>query len=241
MKTKSFLYLFLILLISCSVNDSDSYQGIISGVVLESENRPLENVDIGVIYRFINMEPEESGNLIYVYPNPFNSSTTIQFSLENNQDYVLSATKSGTSEETTIFNESLEAGVYSFSWNPSNEGIENGFYRLKDNLGNESIITFFAPTIPIPNDIGTETSTASGGTIGEFLIKTDSNGRFQFSKDQIISDTDIFTRVDETGLEIGAARLRGEIYVVAYLNSDNVAIELIDYTKNQDFNLEFKF
>jgi hypothetical protein len=70
------------------------------------------------------------------YPNPFNPTTTIQFSLSNASDVSLEVFNVGGQKVATLVNSRLEAGNHSVTWDSRNtdgEPLASGIYlyRLK--------------------------------------------------------------------------------------------------------------
>jgi formylglycine-generating enzyme required for sulfatase activity len=65
------------------------------------------------------------------YPNPFSTSTTIQFALQDARKVTLKIYNSSGQLVTTIINEKLYPGLYSYQWNAMNYPIGVYSYRLQ--------------------------------------------------------------------------------------------------------------
>jgi hypothetical protein len=67
------------------------------------------------------------------YPNPFNPSTTIEFSIPRSEFVILKIYNLLGQEVVTLVSEKLAAGKYKYDWNASD--LESGvyFYRLATN------------------------------------------------------------------------------------------------------------
>ncbi len=74
-----------------------------------------------------------SYNLSQNYPNPFNPSTSIKFSLQNNEFVTIKIYDVLGKEIYTLVNEELKAGSYTKTWNA--EGISSGVYFYKLQTG----------------------------------------------------------------------------------------------------------
>lgn len=68
------------------------------------------------------------------YPNPFNPSTTISFSLPNNEFVTLKVFNILGSEVATLINENLSAGAYKYSFDAKN--LASGVYLYELKAGN---------------------------------------------------------------------------------------------------------
>jgi hypothetical protein len=68
------------------------------------------------------------------YPNPFNSSTVISFSLPSKSSVQLKVFDIMGREVTTLINEELTAGNYHRQWDASNISSGVYFYRLQSGL-----------------------------------------------------------------------------------------------------------
>jgi len=222
--------------LSCTTSttpDTELDKSIISGQVTDSESQPIEEVQVGIIYRFQSAEVEYS---LLGYPNPFIGSTTILTELSEDTVYILEAENVNNSQPFEIANQNLSEGIHEIIWEPSEDELDEGLYRISDNLGAETVI-FLAPTIPV--DAGTDIVQANNGqTIGSFLVETDEQGRFQFNKDLIISSDEGFKITDEAGLILSRVKFTNDVYVIAYISDENYEIELIEYN---EFSSELRF
>lgn len=89
---------------------------------------------------------QSRGNLVSeksfaVYPNPFSNSTTVSFSLQQQQKVSIQVFDLEGRLIKTLVNEQMPAGVHQITWNATNESgsmIANGIYYLKLNAGNYS-------------------------------------------------------------------------------------------------------
>ena len=63
------------------------------------------------------------------YPNPFNPSTTLSFSLPETQDITLQVFNLQGREVTTLLNGSMEAGYHSIKWDANSHS--SGIYFVK--------------------------------------------------------------------------------------------------------------
>ncbi len=87
----------------------------------------------------IDDESEETPSnyeLIWNYPNPFNATTSIQFSLKHSDDVTLSIYDIGGRLIKSVYDGSLSAGLHSVIWDGSNQSGETAssgiyFYRLQ--------------------------------------------------------------------------------------------------------------
>ena len=72
------------------------------------------------------------------YPNPFNPSTTIQFSIPEQSFVKLEVFNSLGEKVSTLASENLKAGTYEFEWNA--KGLSSGvyFYRLSTENFNQT-------------------------------------------------------------------------------------------------------
>jgi len=221
--------------LSCTTTttpDTEIDSSIISGQVTDSDSVPVENVQIGIIYRFQSAEVDYS---LLNYPNPFTGVSIINIELSQDAEYILEAENVINSQTTVIVNQNLNEGIHEFHWTPSDDGLSEGVYRVSDNYGNETVL-FFAPTIPLY--AGTDILQADGQTVGSFLVETDEEGRFQFNKDEIISTDTGFKITDETGLIISRVTFTNNVYVIAYIDDEIYEVQLIDYN---EFSSELKF
>ena len=75
------------------------------------------------------------------YPNPFNPSTTISFSLPEDNDVELSIYNVKGQKVRTLTNEFLEKGLHSIDWNgkdSNNKSAASGIYFYKISVGKTS-------------------------------------------------------------------------------------------------------
>lgn len=75
---------------------------------------------------------------IFNYPNPFNPTTTINFSLLENGNVVLSVYNVKGQKVRTLTNEFLEKGLHSIEWNgkdTNNKSVSSGIYFYKISAG----------------------------------------------------------------------------------------------------------
>ncbi len=239
------LVITLIAIIGCSVNNSKSNQNIIKGTVSNASGIPVQNIKIHAIH--ITDSPTrsvDSGNLP-AYPNPITNSTTILFKIsEPEQQYVLKAVNLKSMEEIEIFDDIKKEGTYSVALNLKELNLSYGIYRLYDNLDNEVDI-FFAPTldtrISFSNMSQPKTAgTASGYLIGQTVTTTDNEGKFSFSKDELLflDKPHTIIRTNETGLELGMFSLSSKVNVVAYFDENRYAFNEIDLKQNKSHELE---
>ncbi len=76
------------------------------------------------------------------YPNPFNATTTIRFSVPNDEYVSLNIYNSFGQLETTLVNKKLEKGSYNFQWNAENfpNGIYSCVIQIDNNLLTKKMI-----------------------------------------------------------------------------------------------------
>lgn len=103
---------------------------------------PTFNGENGALISFVDAENALSLNKLEVYPNPFTSFCTIEFSLEEFSMVSLKVYNALGQEVTSLLSEELPGGKHSVSWN-ANEGhgglaSENGLYLLRMIIKNES-------------------------------------------------------------------------------------------------------
>ncbi|NQV19234.1 MAG: T9SS type A sorting domain-containing protein [Armatimonadetes bacterium] len=82
----------------------------------------------------VSMEVNPLNNLEYKisnYPNPFNPTTTISFSLQNNSNVELSVYNIKGQLVETLVNDYKPAGEHSIVWNAENQASGIYFYKLK--------------------------------------------------------------------------------------------------------------
>jgi hypothetical protein len=77
-------------------------------------------------------------SLDHVFPNPFNSTLTIDYSLPNPGVVKLSAFDLAGREVAVLLNETMQAGVHTVSWKP--EKLSAGLYLLRLQAGGNSFI-----------------------------------------------------------------------------------------------------
>ena len=75
--------------------------------------------------------------LVEVYPNPFNSSTQIRFTVGNQNEVAIDVFDHMGRSVEQLWNGLLDKGVYSFTWTPYN--LSSGSYIVRMKNGNENI------------------------------------------------------------------------------------------------------
>ena len=75
--------------------------------------------------------------IISAYPNPFNPSTNINFSINKNQHVELSIYDIQGNVVQSLINQKLEAGAHLIKWSPNN--ISSGVYILSLNTPSTKI------------------------------------------------------------------------------------------------------
>jgi len=102
---------------------------------------PTFNAENGVALTSIDSESPQSLNELKVYPNPFRSSTTIQFSLEAYSRVSLSVYNALGQELAILVNEDLPMGKHSIQWAAKDEdggkAVESGLYLIRMILQDE--------------------------------------------------------------------------------------------------------
>jgi hypothetical protein len=108
-----------------------------------SENR-LDVTSIGP-------EPSVSTGKVIVYPNPFISSTTIEFSLEEASSVSLAIYNSLGQEIMVLINEYLPVGKHTVQWTGSGESggdeLESGLYLFRLDVNNNKGVSTYAKQI----------------------------------------------------------------------------------------------
>jgi hypothetical protein len=108
-----------------------------------SENR-LDVTSIGP-------EPSVSTGEVIVYPNPFISSTTIEFSLEEASSVSLAIYNSLGQEIMVLINEYLPVGKHTVQWTGSGESggdeLESGLYLFRLDVNNNKGVSTYAKQI----------------------------------------------------------------------------------------------
>lgn len=79
-------------------------------------------------YEYSSLIPDKM-TLFQNFPNPFNPSTTIKFSLNNNSYVTLKIYDLSGKEIATVINSNLAAGTYNVKWEPN--GLSSGVYYYK--------------------------------------------------------------------------------------------------------------
>ena len=119
----------------CRDGDTPSFKVYIEStgefIDLESENiSTWSDLSTNVISRLTESIPlPEFFEFSYPYPNPFNPTTLIRFSLPNYSNVKINAYDILGKEVSVILDKSLEAGYYDFNWNPGI--LSSGIYFIK--------------------------------------------------------------------------------------------------------------
>lgn len=111
--------------------------------VIESSFNYIGNMTAGLFYTPTSIYSKKRNNieikeiniasnykLGYSYPNPFNPTTNIQYSIPENQKVILTVYNSLGHTIETLVNENQSAGNYNIIWNASNQPSGIYFYRL---------------------------------------------------------------------------------------------------------------
>ncbi|ROL61007.1 T9SS C-terminal target domain-containing protein, partial [Bacteroidetes/Chlorobi group bacterium ChocPot_Mid] len=75
---------------------------------------------------------------VNAYPNPFNESNILSFSLVNNSRVVIKMYNLSGVEVETLLNKDLPAGEHSVSWRP--KGLESGVYFYSIQIGDTKFV-----------------------------------------------------------------------------------------------------
>jgi len=77
-----------------------------------------------------------ASSILNVFPNPFNPSTSINFSLAETEDVTLQAYNLKGELKEVILSETLSSGVHNINWQPEN--LASGLYFIRLTSGNQS-------------------------------------------------------------------------------------------------------
>jgi len=86
-----------------------------------------------------------SSSIIHLtnYPNPFNPSTTISFSIQNDNNVELSIFNIKGQKITTLINEQMQKGKHTIIWSgldSNNKPVSSGIYLYKVKAGNQESV-----------------------------------------------------------------------------------------------------
>jgi len=93
--------------------------------------------DLSVIAQPTSISNSLTNNSFNLYPNPFASNATINFSVKNTSDVVLDIYNISGEKLMTIIDQQYNTGNYSINISKSSLNIPAGSYYLKIQLGNE--------------------------------------------------------------------------------------------------------
>ena len=83
-----------------------------------------------------NFEQPEQYGLTKIYPNPFNPSTEVEFTLQNDTHVMLSVYDLNGRVVETIFEGFQTSGLHSYRWNASD--VPSGVYYVKLQFENQA-------------------------------------------------------------------------------------------------------
>ncbi len=108
-------------------------------IELESENIAVwSDLSTNIVSRLTESIPlPEFFEFSYPYPNPFNPSTLIRFSLPNYSNVKINAYDILGKEVSVILDKNLEAGYYDFNWNPG--VLSSGIYFINIETENNNL------------------------------------------------------------------------------------------------------
>ena len=102
----------------------------------QDPNHPWYHVGFRVVRSFdpstagINESGQlQKGTELNSFPNPFNSTTTIKFSLDNADNVTLKVYNAFGQVITTLVNEKLDKGMHTYQWN--GDAYASGIYYIK--------------------------------------------------------------------------------------------------------------
>ncbi|MCB9357894.1 MAG: T9SS type A sorting domain-containing protein [Calditrichaeota bacterium] len=95
---------------------------------------PIEGSSVGENPSYIPVSHLVATN----YPNPFNPTTTIEFSIPSNGLVTLTVFDVLGREVTTLVNENLTAGAYTTTWNAAS--LPSGMYMYRISINEQSIV-----------------------------------------------------------------------------------------------------
>ena len=107
------------------VLDLNGEKHILSGDIPLWENNEIFHAGI-----LTNIVVPEDISILSVYPNPFNPSTNIEFSLSRNSNVFMSVYDVNGRLIKLLINDEFSPGVHSFSWDASNYPSGIYFVRL---------------------------------------------------------------------------------------------------------------
>ena len=216
--------LFILLFIySCSDDNSLDNQeqdiepsSSIRGYVLDASNNPVANADVYITYDILN------------YSEPSRPTTTLSFSVPVTSIVRLRVRNECGNLIKELFNEQVEAGVYSVAWDATNangEKVLDGTY----------IVTFTA------NDFQEQIRLALFSIKGNYegcdleeypagcvtIATTNSDGYFEFPQD-CLSFGYSFTITDENGNEMGDYTIPRTLRIFVESEAGNKLTDLFD-------------